>query len=443
MKIGRFLGTLFSIAPGLALAAAPAPIIPNTPAGHALAAWLDSFNSGDSARFQSFQQAHAPWLSVDDEMKQRERTGGYDLLTIDKGDKLWIVFRVKERASSAQTLGSLVVRSSDADHIRLLRLAPAGANAEDVVLDEAGRSRVIDGASGLLAKFYVFPDVGRTTAEKLRTQHKQGAYRGITDGQILAIRLTDDLRTLSGDKHIAVDFFAKSMPPQEPTTRPSPDPARLAATNCGFQKAEHYPPNIGYLKLNGFEEPDICGSTAIAAMTFLADSDSLIIDLRDNGGGAPRMAALISSYLFDEPMHLDDLYDRNQNITEQFWTFPYLPGKKKAGKKVFVLTARRTFSAGELFSYDLKSLKRATLIGETTGGGAHTVAPHQIDDHFFIRLSFGRFINPITKTNWESTGVEPDVKVPAADALDEALKRARRTIVGGHRTRTRTDTAGT
>ncbi|GFE81438.1 hypothetical protein GCM10011487_34380 [Steroidobacter agaridevorans] len=425
MTIGRFLGALFSIAPGLALAAAPAPIIPDTPAGHALAAWLDAFNSGDRARFQSFQKAHAPWLSLDQEMNQRARTGGYDLVTIDKGDKLWIVFRVKERASSAQTLGSLVVRSSDADHIRLLRLAPAGANAAEVVLDEAQRSRVIDGAAKLLAQFYLFPDVGRTTAEKLGTQQKQGAYRDITDGRIFAIRLTDDLRTLTGDKHVTVDFFAKSTPPAEPTARPRPDPARLAATNCGFAKAEHYPPNIGYLKLNGFEEPDHCGSTAVAAMTFLADSDSIIIDLRDNGGGAPRMAALISSYLFDEVVHLDDLYDRNQNITEQFWTVPYVPGKKKAGKNVFVLTSNRTFSAGEVFSYDLKSLKRATLIGETTAGGAHTVAPHRIDDHFFIRVPFGRFVNPITKTNWESTGVEPDVKVPAAEALDEALKRAR------------------
>lgn len=428
MTIGRFLGVLFSIVPGLVLADASAPIIPDTPAGHALAAWLDAFNSGDSAKFQSFKKAHAPWLNLDAEMKGRARTGGYDLLTIDKGNKLWIVFRVQERASLAQTLGSLVVRSSDPDHIRLLRLAPAGANAEQIALDEAERSRVIDGAAKLLAQFYLFPDVGRTTAKKLRTLQKKGAYRDITDGQIFAIRLTDDLRTFTGDKHIAVDFFANSMPPQsqpQPTTRPRPDPARLAATNCGFAKAEHYPPNIGYLKLNGFEEPDICGSTAVAAMTFLADSDSIIIDLRDNGGGAPRMAALISSYLFDELVHLDDLYDRNQNITEQFWTLPYLPGKKKAGKTVFVLTSSRTFSVGEMFSYDLKSLKRAILIGEATGGGAHTVAPHRIDDHFFIRVSFGQFVNPITKTNWESTGVEPDVKVPAADALDEALKQAR------------------
>jgi C-terminal processing protease CtpA/Prc len=92
-----------------------------------------------------------------------------------------------------------------------------------------------------------------------------------------------------------------------------------------------------------------------------------------------------------------------------------------------VLTAKRTFSAAELFSYDLKRLKRATLIGETTGGGAHTVAPHQIDHHFFIRVSFDQFVNPITKTNWENTGVEPDIMVPAADALDEA--RTQRPVV--------------
>lgn len=260
---------------------------------------------------------------------------------------------------------------------------------------------------------------------KLRAQQRHGEYRGITDGEILAIRLTDDLVALSGDKHIAVDFFTKVMPPEEPAPHPRPDPRQLAARNCSFEKAEHYAPNIGYLKLNAFEEPENCTSTAIAAMNFIADSDALIIDLRDNHGGAPRMAALICSYLFDEPTHLDDIYDRKENTTEQLWSFPYMPGKKFTGKAVFVLTSSRTFSVGEEFSYDLKSLKRATLVGETTGGGAHTVAPHRIDDHFFIRVPFGRFVNPVTKTDWEGTGVEPDVKVAATDALDEALKRAR------------------
>ena len=137
------------------------------------------------------------------------------------------------------------------------------------------------------------------------------------------------------------------------------------------------------------------------------------------------MVAVICSYLFDESVHLDDIDDHQENMTEQLWTIPYLPGKKFTGKPVWVLISGRTFSASEELAYDLKSLKRATLIGESTGGGAHTMAPHRIDEHFFIRVPFGRFVNPITKTDWEGTGVEPDIKVSAANALDEALRRAR------------------
>jgi C-terminal processing protease CtpA/Prc len=158
-----------------------------------------------------------------------------------------------------------------------------------------------------------------------------------------------------------------------------PDPRQLAAVNCGFEKAEHYPPNIGYLKLTMIAEPENRIQTATAAMTFLADSDSLIIDLRETRGGSPRMVAVICSYLFDESVHLDDIDDHQENMTEQLWTIPYLPGKKFTGKPVLVLISGRTFSASEELAYDLKSFKRATLIGETTGGGAHTVAPHRID----------------------------------------------------------------
>jgi C-terminal processing protease CtpA/Prc len=135
------------------------------------------------------------------------------------------------------------------------------------------------------------------------------------------------------------------------------------------------------------------------------------------------------------PVHLDDIDDHQENMTEQLWTIPYLPGKKFTGKPVLVLISGRTFSASEELAYDLKSLKRATLIGETTGGGAHTVAPHRIDEHFFIRVPFGRFVNPITKTDWEGTGVEPDIKVSAANALDEALRRAREQTAGARSAR--------
>ena len=214
------------------------------------------------------------------------------------------------------------------------------------------------------------------------------------------------------------------MPDEPPPARPHPDPQVLAARNCGFEKAEHYSPNIGYLKINWFDDPEYCAATAMAAMNFLADSEALIFDLRENHGGAPQMSALVSSYLFDERTHLEDIYDRRQNSTEQLWTFPYLPGKKFTGKPIFVLTSSRTFSAGEQFSYDVKMLKRATLIGETTGGGAHPMSPHRIADHFVMRVPFGRFINPVSKTDWERTGVEPDVKVSAAEVLDAAKKLA-------------------
>jgi C-terminal processing protease CtpA/Prc len=200
---------------------------------------------------------------------------------------------------------------------------------------------------------------------------------------------------------------------------------QMERMNCGFEKAERLAPNIGYLKFNMFGPPDICGATASAAMTFLSHVDALIIDLRENGGGDPKMVAYISSYLFDDRTHLNDLYNRKEDKTEEFWTNTDVPGERLGGKKaIFVLTAKRTFSGAEEFAYNLKNLKRATIVGETTGGGAHPVSGHRIDERFMIGVPFARAINPVSKTNWEGTGVEPDVKVSAADALDEAKKLA-------------------
>ena len=160
-------------------------------------------------------------------------------------------------------------------------------------------------------------------------------------------------------------------------------------------------------------------------MTFLAGTRAMIIDLRWNGGGQPKMVALVSSYLFDRRTHLNDLWTRRTNATEEFWTRDSVAGRKFGGTKpVFVLTSSRTFSGGEEFTNNLKTLKRATIVGETTGGGAHPVRGRRVDDHFMIGVPFARAINPITKTNWEGTGVEPDVKVPASEALATAIKLA-------------------
>jgi C-terminal processing protease CtpA/Prc len=165
---------------------------------------------------------------------------------------------------------------------------------------------------------------------------------------------------------------------------------------------------------------------AVAAfMSDVADANVLIIDLRTNHGGDPSTVALVASYLFDDkPVHLNDIVERD-GTTRAFWTQPTVAGKRFGGKKpVYVLTSAETFSGGEALAYDLQSLRRATLIGETTGGGANLTGAHALDDWFVIGVPWARPINPVTKTNWEGVGVRPDVAAKATAALDEARRRA-------------------
>jgi retinol-binding protein 3 len=195
--------------------------------------------------------------------------------------------------------------------------------------------------------------------------------------------------------------------------------------NYGFERVERLNGNIGYIDLRNFNDHEAGAETVAAAMRFLVNTEALIFDLRQNGGGNPHMVALISSYLFgDKPVHLNDLYWRKGNETNEFWTKPELAKVKFAGKDIYVLTSNRTFSGAEEFSYNLKNLKRATIIGETTGGGAHPGGMFRLHDHFGVFVPTGRAINPITKTNWEGTGVEPDIKVPKEQALKTAYLMA-------------------
>jgi C-terminal processing protease CtpA/Prc len=191
--------------------------------------------------------------------------------------------------------------------------------------------------------------------------------------------------------------------------------------NCTFKKVEILPHNIGYLKLNSFPEPSVCQSTAAAAMASLNQADAVIFDLRDNTGGYPEMVALIASYLFDHPEYF---YNPREETTRQSWTASPVPGSKLADKPVYVLTSSSTFSGAEQFSYDLKMLKRATLVGETTRGAAHAGVFHRIDEHFGMGIPEVKAINPFSAADWAGVGVEPDVKVKAADALEAARKLA-------------------
>lgn len=309
---------------------------------------------------------------------------------------------------------------------------------QDMTIDAAARTEVIDGALKHLNDLYVFPDVAKKMEQAVRARVSAGDYNAITSAQTLASTLQSHLREVSRDKHLRVQYSFEPIP-MDDGRGPSPEAherqrVQARTTNYGFEKVERLPGNVGYLDLRGFAGTPDAEATAAAAMNFLANADALIVDMRFNGGGSPAMVAFVSSYLFDQRTHLNDIYWRPNDETRQWWTRDDVPGKKLGGAKdVYVLTSNRTFSAAEEFTYNLKNLKRATIVGETTGGGAHPGGPARINAHFQVWVPRGRAINPITKTNWEGTGVTPDVDVPAPLALKTAHVLALKKIVAANK----------
>jgi hypothetical protein len=404
------------------------PRIPNTPAGHALGIWLDAFNSGDRAHMASFIKTVDPGWTLDGMISFRASTGGFQLLSIEHSSALHIWFQVKERDSSTRAVGDLLLGEGNPPTIEYLRLRalPPGASPLIVTLDSALRKRVIDGVAADLTQFYVHPPVASQMIAALHAHQKADAYRDLSDGFQFADRLTSDLRAVSHDGHLRIEYQPfKTPPPTPPTAQQLAQMTeQQESDNCGFEKVEVLPGDIGYVKFNEFTPAAVCDDTVEAAMAFIAHTRALIFDLRDNHGGAPVTIAFIASYLFDRPTHLNDIYNRFQNTTTQYWTIPSLPGKRMSTQPVFVLTSNHTFSGGEEFCYDLKTLKRATIVGETTGGGAHPVNGYVVAGYFLLVVPISEAINPITHTNWEGTGVLPDVKAPAADALNVAERLA-------------------
>jgi Peptidase family S41/N-terminal domain of Peptidase_S41 in eukaryotic IRBP len=304
------------------------------------------------------------------------------------------------------------------------RLGATNPASGDARIDTAERRRVIDAAAAILKKYYIDRENAQKMADSLLAHEKNGDDDAVTDGAGFAALLTRQMRDVSPDRHLTLDYSQAPLP-QHPAGQTTEGLARyreaMKQQNCTFERVEVLPHNIGYLKLNSFPDVSICRPTAAAAMASLNHADAIIFDLRDNRGGEPAMVALMAAYLFDHPEYL---YNPRENTTEQSWTHSPVPGNKLADKPVYLLTSARTYSGAEQFSYDLKMLKRATLVGETTGGGAHSGVWHRIDDHFGMGIPETRAINPFSKTDWAEIGVEPDVKVKAADALEAAKKLA-------------------
>lgn len=304
-------------------------------------------------------------------------------------------------------------------------------------IDATVRAEVVDRTLATVRAEYVFPDVAEAVAAHVRARVAAGAYHAIDRGEVLAATLTADLQQVAKDKHLHVRHHERPLPPRrapEAAEPPVPDLRRLerfrreaARDNFAFRRVERLDGNVGLIELDAFLPSSIAGDRMTAAMQFVADCDALIFDLRRNGGGTPEMVAFACSYLFgDEPVHLNDIHYRAH--VGQWWTMPGVPGRKFAGD-VYVLTSSRTFSGAEEFAYDLQAQKRATIVGEVTSGGANPGGMHRLHDHFSMFVPFGSAKNPITKTNWEGLGVQPDVPVSAEQALAKAHALALRKLL--------------
>jgi len=312
-----------------------------------------------------------------------------------------------------------------------------------VPIDRGTTREAIDGLVTQMNRNYVFPDKAREVEGILRQRLKEGKYDDVTDAEQLAERLTEDLTSVANDKHMLVMFSATPLPPDSK----GPDRAETQAdwerrNNVVMRQITYYMANpvdeverldgnIGYLKISGSPPPFIAAGRFAAAMDELAGTDGLIIDMRRHNGGNPESVALLVSYFVDQRTRLNDLWDRRTGITRQHWSWDKLEGKRYGGKKpVLILASARTKSAGEEFVYTMQALKRATVIGEPTWGGAHPARPYRIGDHFSAFIPTRRIINPITQSNWEGTGVIPDIAAAPDKALDVAKDLLQRRLQG-------------
>lgn len=302
-------------------------------------------------------------------------------------------------------------------------VVPAAFAAESV--SDTDRKQVLDAVIAHLETEYIDPDVGRRAAKKLRDKSVRELLKNAADGNAVAEALRDKLRAQTGDGHLNVEYSEKELPANQAADAEFNEQEMEryygAHVNFGVRKAERLENNIGLLDLAVFPPSSMGGDTIAAAMQVIAHTDALIIDLRRNGGGMDTVA-LVASYLFDMQQPLSGVYHRPTGKTTQNFTLPYVPGTKfGATKPVYVLTSKRTFSAAEALAYDLQALKRATIVGEPSGGGAHPFTYKRIHPHFVLWSVVEKSVNPITGKNWQGVGVRPDVAIDQAQALDKAL----------------------
>ncbi len=300
---------------------------------------------------------------------------------------------------------------------------PAAAAAADSTVDAAARDALIDAVLTRLRVSYVWSGGARAMDRAIRERAARGSYDRITSARVFAESLTAHLRAAGRDRHVRVEFSAEPLPPypwRRGATDETDDSAHTRARRVrfGVGRPERLAGNIAYVEIRSFAfAPEWAEPMLTEVLSSSSDADALIIDVRRNRGGSPRLAAFVTGYLIGrDSVHLTTLYWRRGRV-EQLWARPDVPGRRYGDTRpLYVLTGPETFSAAEGFAYNLQALGRAVVVGGTTGGGAHAGGLHRVTDHFAVWVPAARPVNPVTGTNWEGVGVRPDVLVVPADS---------------------------
>lgn len=314
--------------------------------------------------------------------------------------------------------------------------APAAAQSDDVAVDAATRDRLVCFVAERVGERYVDPAVAARVRAEVMALHRAGRYGALHTASALTDTLTADLWRIGGDSHLQVVYSVRPRlinPGGEPTQEEARQQReRAAARNFGWHRVERLDGNVGYIEVGRFEPLEDAGAVMAAAMQFLSNTDALIVDLQTNGGGHARTVGAFESYFLPPGVHVSTLHRRDPADSARSVTEATLPAPRYLDRPIYVLTAARTYSGAEAFAYDLRSQRRATLVGETTRGGANPGEWQQMDEHFAVFVPTARVVNAVTGGNWEGTGIVPDVATAAREALPAAHAAALERLLAEH-----------
>jgi hypothetical protein len=404
------------------------------PAGQKFDAWLAALNAADRAALERVHAGRSPRERAAMDMELAERSGGFELHHIEDATPTERLALLQGKKTGRWRCLTFVVEPEPPHAIEMIMFAPAeppgdAKGSTRPPFDANTGREVVDALIRELNRAYVFPDKAAAMQTELRA--REPTHEKLAGRLALGRALTEDMQRVTHDRHLHVEVSCSSArlpaatPPGPPGAGPPPD--GTGPRQPMFGETRRLDGNVAYVEIGTFNhDADQVRDDIRKTMSAAADASAIIIDVRRNGGGMPEPVALVSSYLFgSEAVHLGSIHWRPSDKTVDFFTDPHVSGAKFGpDKPVYILTSANTFSAAEAFAYDLQARKRAVVVGETTGGGAHPGDMVALPQGFMVFVPSGRSINPITKTDWEGVGVKPDVAVSADVALETAHKLA-------------------